>query len=307
VRERGVFGAIFGILIALGLYFAYDWSPKIMKLLPLEWVFLMPTCILALFWLIDVFVVKDTPGQAGFDDFNTADASSGDEGPRQSVVAVFKMLLKNPVIMTIACVEFCSGFLRQAVMQWYRTFAKQTDAALGLKGDFIFNNWGMLLCCAGILGGVVAGVISDHVFQSRRGPVAAILYAAMFILAIALTFLYQTAAVGILVVLMSVCVIGVHGMLSGTASMDFGGAKNAGIAVGIIDGFVYLGTATMALVYGLALPKDELTASGEVTGAAANPDNWLTWPLAMIPIALIGLLLARKVWHAKPKPKAKTT
>jgi OPA family glycerol-3-phosphate transporter-like MFS transporter len=44
-----------------------------------------------------------------------------------------------------------------------------------------------------------------------------------------------------------------------------------------------------------------------VTGAAANPDNWLTWPLAMIPIALIGLLLARKVWHAKPKPKAKTT
>jgi OPA family glycerol-3-phosphate transporter-like MFS transporter len=303
VRERGVFGAIFGILIALGLYFAYDWSPKIMKLLPLWWVFLMPACILALFWIIDVFVIKDTPGQAGLDDFNTADASAGDEGPRMGAAAVFWMMLKNPVIMTIACVEFCSGFLRQAVMQWYRTFAKQTDAVLDLKDDFIFNNWGMLLCCAGILGGVVAGVISDHVFQSRRGPVAAILYAAMFILAIALTFLYQTAAVGILVVLMSVCVIGVHGMLSGTASMDFGGTKNVGIAVGIIDGFVYLGTATMALVYGLTLPKDELTASGEVTGAAANPDNWITWPLYMIPIALIGLLLARKVWHAKPQPK----
>jgi OPA family glycerol-3-phosphate transporter-like MFS transporter len=274
-----------------------------MKLLPLWWVFLMPACILALFWIIDMFVIKDTPGQAGLDDFNTADASAGDAGPRMGAAAVFWMMLKNPVIMTIACVEFCSGFLRQAVMQWYRTFAKQTDAVLDLKDDFIFNNWGMLLCCAGILGGVVAGVISDHVFQSRRGPVAAILYAAMFILAIALTFLYQTAAVGILVVLMSVCVIGVHGMLSGTASMDFGGTKNVGIAVGIIDGFVYLGTATMALVYGLTLPKDELTASGEVTGAAANPDNWITWPLCMIPIALIGLLLARKVWHAKPQPK----
>ena len=30
------------------------------------------------------------------------------------------------------------------------------------------------------------------------------------------------------VIFMSLCVIGVHGMLSGTASMDFGGKKNAG-------------------------------------------------------------------------------
>jgi OPA family glycerol-3-phosphate transporter-like MFS transporter len=40
------------------------------------------------------------------------------------------------------------------------------------------------------------------------------------------------------VVFMSLCVIGVHGMLSGTASMDFGGSKNAGIVTGVIDGFV---------------------------------------------------------------------
>ena len=49
------------------------------------------------------------------------------------------MMLTNPIILTIAGVEFCSGFLRQAIMQWYRTFAKQTDAALGLTdspGDF---------------------------------------------------------------------------------------------------------------------------------------------------------------------------
>ena len=41
--------------------------------------------------------------------------------------------------------------------------------------------------------------------------------------------------VGWLVVVMSLAVIGVHGMLSGTASADFGGRKNAGTAVGIID------------------------------------------------------------------------
>ena len=32
VRERGVFGAIFGTLISLGVYFAFDWGAKIIAL-----------------------------------------------------------------------------------------------------------------------------------------------------------------------------------------------------------------------------------------------------------------------------------
>ena len=96
---------------------------------------------------------------------------------------------------------------------------------------------------------------------------------------------------------MSMAVIGVHGMLSGTASMDFGGKRNVGTAVGIIDGFVYAGTACMALVYGWLLPDD---TNREF---AANPDNWIAWPAAMIPMALIGLVLATRIWNAKPKPK----
>jgi len=307
VRERGVFGAIFGILIALGLYFAFDWSPKVLKLLPTEWVFITPACILAVFWVIVFLVVRDTPSQAGLQNFNTADATSGDEGPRLKVTQVFLLMLKNPVIVTIACIEFCSGFIRQAVMQWYPSFAMQTDGVLGLGDGFVMNNWGMIMCCAGIVGGVIAGVISDHVFQSRRGPVAAILYATMFLVAVLFTLLYQTPLIGVFVVLISICVIGVHGMLSGTASMDFGGSKNAGVAVGIIDGFVYLGTGFMSFVYLLILPEDKLTATGQITGPAVNPDNWYTWPLALIPMALIGLILASRVWNAKPNPKGKKT
>lgn len=305
VRERGVFGAIFGILISLGIYFAFDWGRIILDSLGLAWVFFVPAILLGVFWLIDVFLVRDTPGEAGQDDFNTADASSGDDGPRLGAVKVFKMMLKNPIIMTIAGVEFCSGFLRQAIMQWYRTFAKQTDSILGLQSGFVSENWGLLLCCAGILGGVVAGVISDHVFGSRRGPVAAWLYGFMLAGAVGLTFIYQTPVVGFMVIAMSVAVIGVHGMLSGTASMDFGGSKNAGIAVGIIDGFVYLGTAVMSFAYAILLPKEQLNDAGEIIGPATNPDNWLSWPIAMIPIAALGFILALKVWNAYPKGKEK--
>lgn len=303
VRERGVFGAIFGILIALGVYFAYDVGAMILDGMGLAWVFLMPALLLAVFWVIDWFVVRNTPGEAGLVDFNTGDATSGDEGPRLGAAKVFKMMLTNPIILTIAGVEFCSGFLRQAIMQWYPSFAKQTDGALGLRSDFVYENWGLLLCVAGITGGVFAGFISDHVFQSRRGPVAGFLYGLMLAGAVALTFTYTTPFVGWLVIIMSMAVIGVHGMLSGTASMDFGGARNAGIAVGIIDGFVYLGTGIMSLTYALVLPKVELDGAGNLVGEATNPANWRAWPVAMIPVAAVGLMLALRLWNAKPKPK----
>jgi OPA family glycerol-3-phosphate transporter-like MFS transporter len=307
VRERGVFGAIFGILISLGIYFAFDWGYMILNSFGLAWVFLVPAILLGLFWLIDFFIVRNTPGEAGQKNFDTEDASSGDDGPRVSAIQVFKMMLKNPIIMTIAVVEFCSGFLRQAIMQWFRTFAKQTDKILGLKDGFVYENWGLLLCCAGILGGVIAGVISDHVFGSRRGPVAAWLYGFMLTGSLVLTFVYKNPMVGFMVIAMSMAVIGVHGMLSGTASMDFGGRRNVGIAVGIIDGFVYLGTAVMSFTYAILLPKEQLNASGEIIGPATNPDNWLAWPIAMIPIAVLGLFMAIRVWHAYPQAKGKKT
>lgn len=130
--------------------------------------------VLALFFVIDFFIVRDSPNDAGFEDFDVADASSGDDGPRLPAVKVFSMMLRNPIIMTIACIEFCSGFLRNAIMHWYPDFA----SAVGGE-SFIGEHWGMWLCVAGITGGILAGVISDKVFQSRRGPVAAVLYAMM--------------------------------------------------------------------------------------------------------------------------------
>jgi MFS transporter, OPA family, glycerol-3-phosphate transporter len=287
VRERGMLGGVFGILISLGLYFAYDWTRFIGKVLPMPWVFHLPAVLLLGFFALDFFVIRDTPSKAGFDDFDTADASSGDTGAAVGPVEVARRMFSQKVIWIIVAIEFCSGFLRNSVMKWYLVFADKT----GLKG-FVSTNWGMLLCVAGILGGVFAGFISDHVFGSRRGPVATVLYGGLLTGAAAAFVLLGTPAAGWTVVFMSLCVIGVHGMLSGTASMDFGGRKNAGVATGIIDGFVYLGTALQSFLYGRILPSGD---------AAKDPANWKQWPLAMLPVALVGLLLATRVWNARPQ------
>src|SRR5690606_17824105 len=93
-------------------------------------------------------------------------------------------------------------------------------------------------------------------------------------------------ALGVIVFLISLCVIGAHGLLSGTATMDFGGRKGAATAVGVIDGFVYLGTAIQSVSLGYLTTQD-----------------WSYWPWFLLPFAILGFVLSLRIWNAKPKAK----
>lgn len=290
VRERGVQGGVFGILISLGIYFGYDWSRAIGRAFPeAPWLILViPALILLVMFVVDLFLVRDSPSDTGHPDFDVGDATGVDDH-KLSVVGVFKKMLGNRVILIIVAIEFCTGYLRNGVMSWYPKFAK----AIEIQDDFVSKNWGLLLCAFGIVGGMFAGIISDRVFHSRRGPVASVLYAGITLGAIAMLLSIEQRWVGWVLVFMALNYVGVHGMLSGTASADFGGRKNTGVAVGIIDGFVYLGTGVQSLLVGLALP------TGDDAKLAAN---WTSWPVAMVPVAIVGLLLCLRVWNAKPRP-----
>lgn len=291
VRERGVLGGVFGILISLGLYFAYDWAKALAAGVGLTAAFWVPAAVLAVCCGMAAALIRDAPSKAGFEDFDTGDASSQDK-EALPVLAVLRRMASQPAVLLIVAVEFCSGFLRQGVMKWYRLFARAT----GDTHSFVYVNWGMVLCVAGILGGVFAGFLSDHLFDSRRGPVAAVLYGGLLLGALGAYFGLGSPLLGWSMLFMSLCVIGVHGMLSGTASMDFGGTRNAGLVTGIIDGFVYLGTATQAFLYGRYLPAHGTPREHDVSA-------WTVWPGAMIVMAVVGLALCSRVWNARPQPK----
>lgn len=312
LRERGTFGGIFGILISLGLYFAYDWgklianagcpacaahakggpAPSLAESAGLAWLFLVPAAILAVFWLASFALVRDTPGQAGQRDFDVEDASSGQVATREPAAQVIGRMLKNPVILTIAIIELCSGFLRQGILKWANDFS----GGVGAAHSYVFVHWGMVSCIAGITGGMFAGVISDHLFHSRRAPVSAVLYLIMLIGALAMIpLLGLPVAVSWIIAVMAMAIIGVHGMLSGVASQDFGGRLNVGVAVGLIDGFVYLGSAIQDQVYGgygHLLPE-------KGSAAAKLVASWRAWPVAMVPVAVIGFALSCRLWNAR--------
>jgi hypothetical protein len=91
---------------------------------------------------------------------------------------------------------------------------------------------------------------------------------------------------GLIIFIMSVGVIGTHGLLSGTATMDFGGRKGAATAVGMIDGFVYLGTGVQSFSLGYLTTLD-----------------WSYWPMFLFPFGIIGFILLRRIWDAMPTGK----
>jgi sugar phosphate permease len=453
VRERGGFSGIFGTMIASGIFLAFTVNEWMLDFASARWpgarmqwiVFALPAILLAAFALIEFFLLRDRPSGAGHPDFDTGDASSGEDDKPLRTLQVFRRLLTNPIILTVAAIELCTGVVRQGVMQWFPIYANEVWAlpkdhalrvgswehlwlvgacfavagiswvlasrtraarrgtlvvigALAFLAPFLQAGWGGLLFVAGVIGANVAGWVSDLFFQSRRGPAAAGLYALMILCAVAMTFVLakpsnQVAAaakesglepgdeivelagrpitgwadvrlaakcyvpqclasrwnaaecvcatgdfeaasegtasagtiparivrggramaidlkdpmpaqragelrklaaspllpispywLGLVVFLLSLGVIGTHGLLSGTITMDFGGRKAAATAVGLIDGCVYLGTALQAVSLGFLTTKD-----------------WSYWPIFLIPFSIIGFLLLLRIWKVVP-------
>lgn len=324
VRERGIFGAIFGTLISFGVYFAFDWGQAIVdasKLKPdvelgamqrliqhifaidsgttnATWlVFFIPAGLLVFWALIDVLLLKDSPGEANFDDFDTADASSTeddvDKNMPMTIGFILKKIFTNPIMYTIALVDFSSGVLRNGIMQWYLVFAnetKTTNPGFFVDSQFFIRNWGLLLCMTGIFGGFAAGIISDRWFQSRRGPPAAMNNLIMVVLLIIMTqtIMSNPTVFGWAAVLMTLAVIGVHSLMSGTAAADFGGKKLTATASGVVDGCVYLGSGLQSLAIGYF-----------------SHISWSYWPMFLLPFAFFGLYLSVRMWNELPQATKK--
>lgn len=460
VSERGGFSGIFGTMIASGIFLAFtvnswllDLAASIWKNQPSQWVvFIAPAALLALFTLIESALLRDKPSDAGLTDFDTGDASSGEDEAPLPTREIFKRLFTSKVMITIAGIELCTGVLRNGVMHWFPIYANEVwnlpkthvlrngsweniwliaamfsvaiisgvvasrlkgparawlivFAGLAFLAPFFQGGWGGILMIAGVIGGNVAGWVSDIFFQSRRGPTAGAMYLLTGLCTIGMIVAlapptnvvgwadeksglkegdrvvsiagrdvagwadlrasvacFPAACVGSawdaqacvcstkaapsasseasreassaptlparvvrdgaeisldlpdpaprqragdqralkarpvlplspfwmggLVFLISVCVIGTHGLLSGTATMDFGGRKAAATAVGMIDGAVYLGTALQSITLGYLTSK-----------------SWGAWPPFLVPFAFLGFFGCLKIWNAKPRPR----
>ncbi|MDB6127243.1 MAG: glpT [Verrucomicrobia bacterium] len=328
VRERGVFGAIFGTLISFGVYFAFEWGQAIVDMTKAaaipggNWlqekmhaffvpagqttdatwaVFFVPAAILLLWLVLDIWLIRETPEKAGFPHLDTHDASSGHMHEEYTTLDLLKKVFCNPLMLMFAGVELTAGVLRNGIMQWYTIFAHDVKQP-GAEG--ILANWGLLLCLFGIVGGFAGGLISDKFFQSRRGPPAALFCAFMLMMAsvMAMNLFSLPFLVGISALLIVAAVTGVHSLMSGTAAADFGGRKATATCSGIVDGCVYLGSSVQSICVGKLIPESGAAPSEHVgTGfGALLHRSWQWWPIFLIPFAFAGGIIAWRIWNELP-------
>lgn len=285
ISERGVFSAIFGSMIQSGRALVYAIGPLLVFWLPWQWVFFVPSMIVAIMALLTFKFVRNNPEDTGHPPLDVQDASSGDTEP-VSVKYVLRKVFTNPVTLTIVFAEFCTGFVRHGFEQWFPRYMQEAQHLPLSSG--VFQKGTMAIVVAGILGAFFAGTISDWVFKGRRPPVAFIGY---LLQVLSLGVIWAAPSLNSIIVafvINSFAISVVHSMLSGTASMDFGGKKAAATAAGAFDGMQYIGGAFVGFGMGRLL----------------DSFGWGIWGPTMIGFSAIGMILMLTLWNARPKTGA---
>jgi OPA family glycerol-3-phosphate transporter-like MFS transporter len=287
VQERGIFGGIFGIMISSGYFLALTVGGWILSYFPWYWVFLVPSILLAVMYLVDSALVKDRPSEAGFQDMDTGDATSKDADRDKPIDFPYlvRRVFRNPIILTIIAAEFCTGFVRQGLMLWFVPYLKEVHNIE--HGTTLFTIASAGVTVGGILGGLLCGYLSDRVFGSRRPPVAFLFYIGQIIALLALGQTTSPLLASLLIPFTCMWIFGVHGMLSGTSAMDFGGTKAAATVTGICDGVQYLASGL----------------TGFLLGGALDKFGWGAWTWMIIPFSAIGAVLMTRLWNETPLRK----
>jgi OPA family glycerol-3-phosphate transporter-like MFS transporter len=283
VKERGVFGGIFGIMISSGYFLAMGFGGWILAHFGWKWVFIVPSGLILAMVLVDHLLVRDKPEQAGFPKLNTDDATSHiSDDVKVDFFYVLKRAFANPVILILMVAEFCTGFVRQGLMLWFTPFLKEVHRIEPGSGWHQVASLGITV--GGILGGLLCGYMSDRLFQSRRPPVAFIFYLGQIGSLLILGNVRVPGIAAFMIGFSCMWIFGVHGMLSGTASMDFGGTRGAATVTGLLDGVQYLASGLTG--FGLGWFLDRF--------------GWGVWVYLIIPFSIIGAVLMLTLWNQTP-------
>ncbi|MBI4405032.1 MAG: MFS transporter [Deltaproteobacteria bacterium] len=284
IKERGVFSAIFGSMIQSGRMLIFFVGGILVTVLPWQWVFFVPSIIVSIMAYLTIRFVRDSPEDCNLPPLDVEDASSGDT-ERVTVRYVLKKVLTNPITLTIAVAEFCTGFVRHGFEQWFPRYMLEAQH-LTLESA-VFQKGALGVVLAGIAGAFFAGTISDWIFKGRRTPVAFLGYVIQCLCLAVVWKVPHIGAVLVAFIFNSFAISMVHSMLSGTASMDFGGKKAAATATGIFDGMQYIGGSFVGIGMGFMLEKL----------------GWVAWGPSMIGFSLVGAILMVWLWNARPVKK----
>jgi OPA family glycerol-3-phosphate transporter-like MFS transporter len=189
----------------------------------------------------------------------------------------------------IGLAYFSTGVVRNGLEQWFPSYLQEVHNIP--QGSVEFGAQAMLMPIAALAGAITAGVLSDKVFGSRRGPVVAIMYFAQAALLLLFMFAVTPAWCGTILIVLSFMFSGPHSLIGNAATLDFGGREAVGAATGFFDAMQYAGAALI----------------GVGMGRLIDLFGWGVWGPSLIFFAVSGGVLMCLIWKVKgdssPEPK----
>lgn len=201
---------------------------------------------------------------------------------RITLKEVLTTVLANRLVWFMAIANMCLYVPRMGIFFWGITFLKEfKDATLVTAGLQLVS-----FEVASIVGGLVAGWVSDKFFSSRRGPVGT-----LFLLggAISLFAIWQMPAgyplLNTLFLVMCGFLLNGPQVLNGLATADFASKRAVGVATGFTGSFAYIGAAF----------------SGAGVGKISDQFGWEGVFLLFIATVLISAFFFSLTWNHRAK------
>jgi len=237
--------------------------------------------------------LRDTPQQVGLP---SVEEYKGDIDhvpeiyeDRITLKEVITTVLANKLVWYMAFANMCLYIPRMGIFFWAPTFLKEYKGVTLIMAGMQLV--GFEIAC--LVGGLVAGWVSDKVFQGRRGPVGTLCLVG---LAIFLFILLKVPAgypfLDLLVIMIAGFFLNGSQVLNGVAVADFASKRAIGVGTGITGSFAYAGSAL---------------ASGAGFGAIVQNYGWEIGFMLFISTALIGAFFFALTWNDRAKVLEKKT
>lgn len=163
--------------------------------------------------------------------------------PKELIMKV----INNRLLWYVCMANMFFYIVRLGILNWAPTFLRELKGASLMESGWQVAGYDV----AGMLGGIMAGWISDHFFKGRRGPVSVIY---MSLLIVCLFCLWWLPNDNQMLSTLTMMVLGflVYGpqVLAGVALADIASKKAAGMANGLMGTFAYLGSALSGICVG---------------------------------------------------------
>ncbi|MCF7806630.1 MAG: MFS transporter, partial [Simkaniaceae bacterium] len=256
--ERGGWWGIWNTSHNVGGGLSILMGPLIATLFGWRMAMYVPGVICLLGGVYLAITLRDTPQSLGLPPIeeHKNEAVSGSEEDRERELStkeiLFKYVLANKFLWILAFGYFFIYAIRTAINDWGQLYLmEQKGHSLISAGGAIF--WFEI---GGLFGSVIAGLISDRLFASRRGPVN-VLFSLFVTFALGLLWIIPNS--NYLVASVSIFFIGflIFGpqMLIGMAAAELSHKKAAGTATGFAGWFGYFGAAFSAYPFGVIATK----------------------------------------------------